>query len=453
MPSFSWFPIGYELPGGRAGKLVSQGAGYQIIRNQELGSVMLAVEADSYAASQVDICVAGNFDPFNFGDRKFLVRVFPEHDRPIVLRDWAKECGLPTSVDVARLGEAVRKLRNRCPGAEIGSSLFLYDVDECLPTRKGCEEDLLALAFRIAAAGAEMSSVDSDAIRSINSWLTQEEIFEFFDCFGINRDDLMGSDASPETSKAVDASAFALPGRPELEAFFREYILEPSADPERYSALGVKMPNGVLLYGPTGSGKSHAVEKLVKYLGWPVFEIDLGAVGSAFIHQTSVTLRKTFDQAKRRAPAIVVLEEIDALAGSRGPMTHDHKVEEVAELLRLVEKAGENRILVLATTNRIESLDPAIRRKGRFDHAIEVGYPTAPEVQAAIKSMLRGRPHREIPAIDRLAAALAGRSMSDTAWVVNEAARLAARSKKDAIEESDLVAAMRSLKIEMTSIN
>jgi ATP-dependent Zn protease len=177
-----------------------------------------------------------------------------------------------------------------------------------------------------------------------------------------------------------------------------------------------------------------------------MLEINLGSLGSAFIHQTSVALRKTFDEAKRKAPALIVLEEIDALAASRSPMTQDHKVEEVTELLRLVESASKNGILVVATTNRKDALDPAILRKGRFDHAIEVDYPTAEEVFATLDSMLNDRPHKEIQNLNQLSIKLAGRPMSDVAWVMNEAARLAARGKKDAIDETDLFAALGRLK-------
>src|SRR5262249_17422473 len=149
---------------------------------------------------------------------------------------------------------------------------------------------------------------------------------------------------------------------------------------------------------------------------WPVFEINLSSVGSAFIHQTSVSLKRIFDAAKREAPALVVIEELDALAVSRGPMTHDHKVEEVADLLRLVESAADNNILVLATTNRPEALDPAMRRKGRFDHAMQVGYPTASEVRSALDAMIAERPHGQFSRLDEVAASLAGRPMSDIAW-------------------------------------
>lgn len=237
---------------------------------------------------------------------------------------------------------------------------------------------------------------------------------------------------------------FSLPGLPALEAFFREYVIEPSADPARYGALRVQLPNGILLYGPPGSGKTHAVDTLVAALRRPVFRLDLGEIGSPFIHQTTVSMRKSFEQAKRSAPSLLVLEEIDAVASVRGPMSHDHKVEELTEILRMIESASKNGVLVLATTNRREALDPAILRKGRFDHSVHVDYPTQEEVELALRGMLKDRPH-DLSDLSTPSGVLAGRPMSDVAWVVNEAARLTARAKRDMIEEADFSEALGRL--------
>lgn len=233
-------------------------------------------------------------------------------------------------------------------------------------------------------------------------------------------------------------------GTRRLEAFFREYVIGPSADRARYEALGVQLPHGILLYGPPGSGKTHAVDRLVAALRRPTFRLDLGEIGSPFIHQTTVSMRKAFEQAKRSAPSLLILEEIDAVAPARGPMSQDHKVEELTEILRMIESAAKNGVLVLATTNRKEALDPALLRTGRFDHSVHVDYPTAEEVELALEGMLKDRPHGRLD-LSGAAQSLAGRPMSDAAWVVNEAARLTARAKRDRIEIAELTEALRRL--------
>ena len=105
----------------------------------------------------------------------------------------------------------------------------------------------------------------------------------------------------------------------------------------------------------------------MRFLKWPVYEIDIGVIGSSYIHQTSKKLKEIFEEAAESAPSIVLMEEIDALAGSRSMSMHDSKVEEVAQLLRLIETASKQGILVMATTNRYHTMDHAIVRKVRFD--------------------------------------------------------------------------------------
>jgi|SRR5581483_1509563 len=443
MFAFPWFPLGYALPGGSVGRLQEEGSGYQIVDNQAHDSAFLVLEKTSLVAIGAEKLLDPTHDGFcsiEFGGRAYLSRLFERSEKPIVVRDWPRVMGLPTSSDASSLGTAVRRLREAFPKADVGGSLFLPTFNVCLPVNETDDgQDLRSLAVEFLAGGARVPLADINSIRAINSWLTSHEIEAFFSALKIDF-------AQPAVQSLIDPASFTLPGRPELERFFREYILEPSFDRERYAALGVKRPNGVLLYGPPGSGKSYAVGKLRAALGWTSFEIDLGAMGSPFIHQTSVALKKVFDEAKSKAPALILLEEIDAVASARGPMTHDYKVEEVTELLRLVETASENNILVIATTNRRDALDPAILRKGRFDHTIEVGYPTEEEVSVALTAMLAERPHVEISNLHQLAMKLAGRPMSDIAWTINEAARLAARGKKDAIDEIDLYSAVKRLR-------
>ena len=108
--------------------------------------------------------------------------------------------------------------------------------------------------------------------------------------------------------------------------------------------------------------------------------------------QDSNRFAERLRRSKAESASLLVLEEVDALEPVRGPMTRDHKVEEVVELLWMDESASQNGVLFIATTNRKHALDPALLRRCRFDHAIEVGYPSAEEVRAALQEILSERP-------------------------------------------------------------
>lgn len=249
------------------------------------------------------------------------------------------------------------------------------------------------------------------------------------------------------TSQVALSGRFRLPGRPHLEQFFNEHVVDIVRDPERYARLGVGFPSPILLYGPPGSGKTYAVERLVEYLRWPLFEIEATSVGSPYIHETSRQIGETFERAAASAPSIVVIDEMDSLLLDRktSGSTGRYAVEEVAEFLRQVPEASQNRVLVVGMTNLLELLDPAMLRRGRFDHVIEVGMPTREEVQELVDSLLARVPVR--PDLDRqfLVAALTGRPLSDAAYVVREAGRHAAKAADAEIGADHLSAALEQL--------
>ena len=223
-----------------------------------------------------------------------------------------------------------------------------------------------------------------------------------------------------------------------------EEIKDFLKDPSRYKALGARIPRGVLLYGPPGTGKTFAVERLVDFLGWPSFQIDASSVASPYIHETSKKVAQVFDKAMENAPSVLVIDEMEAFLADREMGSGHHRVEEVAEFLRRIPEAVKNEVLIIAMTNRIDMIDPAIQRRGRFDHVIKVDFASEIEVQSLLDKLLSALPKESDVDSKPLAQELAGRPLSDVAFVVREGARLAARSGKERLDQASLLAALRT---------
>ena len=237
---------------------------------------------------------------------------------------------------------------------------------------------------------------------------------------------------------------FSLPGRPALEAFLREHVMEIIENRARYQAVGIGFPTAIVLHGPPGCGKTFAVERLVEHLGWPTFNIDAASVASPYIHETSRKIAKVFEEAAKSAPSVLVIDEMDAFLAERDLVSGHHGVEEVAEFLRRIPDAASNEILIVAMTNRLDIIDPAILRRGRFDHIIEVGPANESEVEALLETLLEKLPTKGDVNPLALAKFLIGRPLSDVAFVVREGARLAAQGGQDRIGQANLVAALEA---------
>lgn len=240
---------------------------------------------------------------------------------------------------------------------------------------------------------------------------------------------------------------FSLPGRPALETLFNDHVVDIVRARSKYCRLGVDFPGAIILHGAPGSGKTYAVERLGEFLGWPRYYIDNATVGGTYIHETGMKINRVFEQAASNAPSIVVIDEMDAFLSFRrfNPQDSACHNEEISEFLRLIPNAAKNHVLVIGMTNRLDDLDPAFLRRGRFDHIVEVEMPTREEMEAALAARLSKLPTAEDVELPPLVAALAGRPMSDLAFVVKEAGRLSVRGEKDAIDQAALRAAIRNL--------
>jgi len=156
----------------------------------------------------------------------------------------------------------------------------------------------------------------------------------------------------------------------------REMIELPLRHPELFTRLGIEAPKGVLLHGPPGTGKTLIAQAVVNESGASFYAIQGPEIMSKYYGESEAQLRKKFDEAEENAPSVVFIDEIDSIAPKRGEGTHELERRIVAQLLTLMDGLqGRGKVIVIAATNRVDDVDPALRRPGRFDREIEIGVP------------------------------------------------------------------------------
>src|SRR5215216_1956746 len=212
--------------------------------------------------------------------------------------------------------------------------------------------------------------------------------------------------------------------------------------PQKFQALGARIPKGVLLYGPPGTGKTLLARAVAGEAGVPFFSISGSDFVEMFVGVGASRVRDLFEQAKENAPAIVFIDEIDAVGRHRGAGMgggHDEREQTLNQLL--VEMDGfeaKDNIIMIAATNRPDILDPALLRPGRFDRQITVDRPDRKGRAKILEVHTRGKPLAKDIEIDALAGQTPGFTGADLSNLVNEAALLAARTGKKEITQTEL---------------
>ena len=223
-------------------------------------------------------------------------------------------------------------------------------------------------------------------------------------------------------------------------------IVEFLRDPERFTALGARIPKGVLLVGPPGTGKTLIAKAVAGEAGVHFLSISGSDFVELYVGVGASRVRDLFEQAKKEAPAIVFIDEIDAVGRRRGAGLgggHDEREQTLNQLLVEMDGFGSNEgVIVLAATNRQDILDPALLRPGRFDRQIYVGLPDIRGREAILKVHAKTKPLAEDVSLTQVAQATAGFTGADLANLLNEAALLAARQHSQFITAAHLHEAM-----------
>jgi len=221
-----------------------------------------------------------------------------------------------------------------------------------------------------------------------------------------------------------------------------EEVVEFLKQPRKFSQLGAKIPKGVLLFGPPGTGKTLLARAVAGETGVPFFSISGSDFVEMFVGVGASRVRDLFEQAKKNAPCIVFIDEIDAVGRQRGAGLgggHDEREQTLNQLLVEMDGFAANEgIIVVAATNRPDILDPALLRPGRFDRQITVNVPDILGRKEILKVHIKGKPLGNDVDIEVLARRTPGFTGADLANLINEAALLAARRNKKEINMGEL---------------
>ena len=219
-------------------------------------------------------------------------------------------------------------------------------------------------------------------------------------------------------------------------------IVDFLKDPKKYNELGAKIPKGVLLVGPPGTGKTLLARAVAGEAGVPFFSISGSDFVELFVGVGASRVRDLFGEAKKSAPAIIFIDEIDAVGRQRGAGLgggHDEREQTLNQMLVEMDGFGTNEgVIVMAATNRPDILDKALLRPGRFDRQITVNYPDVKGREEILKVHSRGKPLGPDVNLATIAKSTSGFTGADLANLLNESALLAVRHKKKAITQEEI---------------
>ncbi|WP_109486041.1 ATP-binding protein [Occallatibacter savannae] len=235
----------------------------------------------------------------------------------------------------------------------------------------------------------------------------------------------------PSRVRTTRGGLKAVAGMASLKKLLREQVIEVYKRPDKPRQYGLSIPNGILLYGPPGCGKTFIARQLASELKYHFFEISPSDVADSYVHGSTIKIRDIFERAISKAPSVLLIDEFDALVPSRAALGgHHHKAEEVNEFLARMATCSEKGVLLILATNAPEKIDPAVLRSGRIDKKIYVGAPDQVAREEILRHHLRGRYTAPELHLEVISEVLKGYSSADLNLLVDESARLAMKASE-----------------------
>ena len=318
-------------------------------------------------------------------------------------------------VNVPDVNEAVKYLN------EQGVSCYIHDV----PQENVFLNNLLPMLLMVVVVMVMFMMMNRQASSGGGNKMMN---------FGKSRATMISPDARKVTFKDVA-------GLQEEKEDLKE-IVDFLKDPKKYLQVGARIPKGVLLVGPPGTGKTLLAKAVAGEAGVPFFSISGSDFVEMFVGVGASRVRDLFAEAKKNAPCIVFIDEIDAVARRRGTGMgggHDEREQTLNQMLVEMDGFGYNEgIIVMAATNRVDILDPAILRPGRFDRKVGVGRPDVKGREEILKVHCKGKPLGDDVDLKQVAQTTAGFTGADLENLMNEAAIYAAKAGRSFIQQADI---------------
>jgi cell division protease FtsH len=471
MSTERWFPVNHKLPNGPTlRKLVISDDEWQLYSVGQASRVLIVKPELGQRWISENLLAEASLKEIKFGENVYLAI---ESGNDQQLAPVTEFISPETKEDATAFSISMFQTREVLEDTSFHDAIYVERLSRLLPnwsvSEKVSDEHVLG---RWLTGGVAVSASSFRRMTNLLGWLDPRDVKEVIQSAGIQiggdkeiiRSKRRKKQGSPPIAREATATKnsqnteddmtkkelsqeFRLSGRPFLEVFFNEHVVDIILNEDRYKAMGVDFPSAVVLHGPPGCGKTFAVERLIEFLDWPAYHVDSNSIGSPYIHETSRKVAEIFEIAMENSPAVIVIDEMESFLTDRqhGQSTGLHHVEEVAEFLRRIPEAMTKKVLVVGMTNRLEMIDPAILRRGRFDHVIEVGMPGKKETTDLVTSLLGKMPIDGELSIEKAISTLTNRPLSDASFAIREAGRLAAKSGKDKIDQDSLNDALARL--------